>query len=110
MALDVGDIGSKIVTQAAQIAGSSWKSMATAATVELRGLAQRIALIIEAFANGELSQARAKQHLKTARFHVVATIAMLTVMTEAAIEKIVKGALAIVKDSVNKAAGFALLI
>ncbi|RWE00470.1 hypothetical protein [Mesorhizobium sp.] len=110
MALDVGVIGSQIVAQAAQVAGDGWKAMATAATVELRGLAQRIVLIVEAYADGELSQARAKQHLRTARFHVIATIAMMTVMTDAVIEKIVNGALAIVKDSVNNAAGFALLI
>ncbi|TRC92046.1 hypothetical protein FJV76_24220 [Mesorhizobium sp. WSM4303] len=110
MALDFEDMGSRIISQATQIAGGSWKAMATAATVEFRGLAQRIALIVEAYANGELSQVRAKAHLKNARFHVIATLAMLTVMTEAALEKIVKGALAIVKESVNKAAGFALLL
>lgn len=110
MALDVGKIGSQIVAQAANIAGTDWKAIAAAATVELKGLAQRIGLIIEAHASGEISQVRAKKHLRTARFHVIATIAMLTVMVEATVEKIVNGALKIVKDAVNQAAGFALLV
>lgn len=110
MALDVQAVGSQIVARAAQIAGKDWEGIATAATIELRGLAQRIALIIEAYGNGELSTDGATRHLRAARSHVIATLAMLTMMTEAMAEQIVNGALAIVKEAINSAAGFSLLL
>jgi hypothetical protein len=109
MALDVNDIGTKIVAQASKIAANRWKDISGTATVELQGLAQRLVLIAVGVATGQLSRDSAARHFATARFHVIAVIAALTVMLEAAVEQIVNGALTVVRDAINTAAGFALI-
>jgi hypothetical protein len=109
MALNAQDIGGKIITQASAIAADRWKDIADAATIELKGLAQRLVLIVEGVGTGQLSRDSAIRHFAAAKFHVIAVVAMLTVMIEAAIERIVNGALTVVRDAINAAAGFALI-
>jgi hypothetical protein len=109
MSLNGAQIGKKIVAQAAKIAGSEWGNIEQTARVELQGLAQRLVLIVEACASGEMTRQMAKRHFRTAKFHVVAIMAMLTMLVEAAIEKIVNGALAVIRTVVNDAIGFVLI-
>lgn len=94
---------------AAQIASNQWQDISNAALVEFRALAQRLVLIVQLHARGEITVAMARRHLRTARFHVIATIAMLTVMVEATAERVVNAALTAVRDVINTAAGFALI-
>ena len=109
MALEVPALGTAMIAEAARVAKGGWQKIKEAATIELRGLAQRIALIVDSFRSGNITQSIAKRHLRTARFHVAATIAMLTSMLEAAAEKVVNAAIAVVRDAVNSAIGFALV-
>ena len=110
MALNANKVAEQILSGAVQTAGTAWSKISASATIELRGLAQRIVLIVKGLSDGEISKTMAQRHLQTARFHVVATLAMLTTLVEATVEKIVNGALAVVRDIINKAAGFALIL
>lgn len=109
MSLDAGEISKQISQKAAHIAGNAWNEMRQAATVEFEGLARRIVMLVEGYRNDEITKNMAQGHLANMRYHVVATIAMLTMMTQGTVEKIVNGALTVVRDAINKAAGFALL-
>jgi len=109
MSLDSDEIFNQITQKAAHIAGNAWNEMRQAATVEFEGLARRIVMLVEGFLNDEITKSMAQGHLANMRYHVIATIAMLTMMTQGAVERIVNGALTVVRDAINKAAGFALI-
>jgi hypothetical protein len=98
------------VSEARKAAGDGWQAIVGAATIELRGLAQRLVLIVEGAATGQLSRDSAARHFAAARFHVIATIAMLTVMIEATVERVINAALAAIKQAVNTAIGFPLIV
>ena len=110
MALDVEALGTSMLTEAAKIAKGEWAGIRQAATIEIQGLAQRLVAITNAFLAREITKDMAVRHLRAARFHVIATIAMLTSMLEAAAEKIINGVLTVVRDTVNSAIGFKLIV
>ena len=109
MALDPNQIASDMIGRAGAIAGKTWQTIQSSVKIELTGLAHRLVLIVEAVATGELTAAEAQSHFATMKFHVIATIAMATVVTEAAISQIVNAAIGAVKTAVNSAAGFSLI-
>jgi hypothetical protein len=109
MSLDVAGLVDQMTAQAAATAGASWSAIQQAATTELQGLAQRLVLLTQGYQNGEVTKDMVQSHLKTMRYHVIATIAMLTVMVEATIEKIINSALTAVRDAINQAIGFKLI-
>jgi hypothetical protein len=109
MALDLAAMETKMIAAAATTAGDQWTKIQSAATLEIRSLARTIVLISQAFLAGDISQSSAKRHLRAAREHMVATVAMLTTMVQAGVEKILRAVIAVVKESVNKAVGFVLL-
>lgn len=110
MALDVEAIGENLITEAIAVAQADWEKIKQVAVLEFRSLAQRIALIGEGYVAGELSKKMARRYMKTARFHVVAIMAMMTSLLEATVEKIVRKAIKAVKTIVNDYVGFALLV
>ncbi|HWA44018.1 MAG TPA: hypothetical protein VHA10_12465 [Hypericibacter adhaerens] len=109
MALDPQDLAGRLVSAAAQSAGTSWNTIRQTATIEFQSLAQTIVMIVEARLSGEMTNDMAARHFQTARYHLVAIIAMLTTLVESAIETIVNGALATIRTTVNDAIGFALI-
>lgn len=109
MPLNVNQLASTMLSGAATTAGNAWSQIQSAAVVEIRGLAQRLAAIAAAFVSGQITKDMARRHLRTARFHVIATIAMLTSVVEAAVERIINAALTAVRDAVNTAIGFTLV-
>ncbi len=108
--LNVQALGQSMITQAATIGKDQWDIIREAATIELQGLAQRLVAITNAFLGGQITKSMAKRHLRTARSQVIATIAMLTSMVEAAAEKIINAVLTVVRDAVNTAIGFTLIV
>lgn len=110
MSLDLEAISQSMLSEAAGTAKEAWVNIRQAATVEIQGLAQRLVSLTSAFLAGEITQTMAKRHLRQARLHVVATIAMLTSMVEAAVEKIINAALTVIRDVVNTAIGFKLIV
>jgi hypothetical protein len=109
MPLNASDLGSKMIAEASAVAGAGWKDIKQAAMVEFQGLAQRLVTLTRAYIDKEMTQSMVKRHLRTMRYHVVATIAMLTVLLEATIEKMVNKALTVIRDAVNETIGFALI-
>ena len=109
MALNFDQLGASMLAEAARVAKDQWAVIRQAATIEIQGLAQRLVSITNAFLAQEITQTMAQRHLRTARNHVVAVIAMLTSMVEAAAEKIINATLTVVRDAVNTAIGFTLI-
>ena len=109
MPLNVSELTSSMIAEASAVAGTGWKEVKQAAIVEFQGLAERLVAITRAYVEQEMTKAMVKRHLSTMRYHVIATIAMLTVLVEATVEKMVNKALTIVRDAINQAIGFALI-
>ena len=110
MSLDLEALSQSMLSEASGIAKDAWTNIRQAATVEIRGLAQRLVSLTNAFLLGEITRTMAKRHLRQARLHVIATIAMLTSMVEAAVEKIINAALTAIRNVVNTAIGFTLVV
>jgi Asp-tRNA(Asn)/Glu-tRNA(Gln) amidotransferase B subunit len=99
----------RMISKASDIAGPLWEEIRTTATHEFKVLASRIREIGSAVRDGELSQTSARILLRMARRNLIATLAMLTIMIDAAVQKLVNGVLSDLKDHVNTAMGFSLL-
>ncbi|WP_380990336.1 hypothetical protein [Sedimentitalea sp. HM32M-2] len=99
----------KMLQTASEIAGPLWAEIRTTATHEFKVLASRIREIGAAVAEGDLSKSAARILLRMARRNLIATLAMLTTMIEAAVQKLVNGVLAQIREHVNAAIGFAVL-
>lgn len=99
----------RMVTTASDIAGPLWSDIKTTATHEFKVLASRIREIGSAVKDGELSKTSARILLRMARRNLIATLAMLTIMVDAAVQKLVNGVMAELKSHINTAIGFSLL-
>ncbi|MBB2701458.1 UNVERIFIED_ORG: hypothetical protein GGI66_006178 [Rhizobium esperanzae] len=107
--LDIGKVAKDMIAKAADIAKNGWKEIKEAVEVEFHGIAERIGLILKAYANKKFSKEQARSHMRVAKGGVITTLAMVTMMTEAVITKIVNSAFSIVRDAVNTVAKFTLL-
>ncbi len=109
MALNVAQLGAQMVGAAKAEAGPRWNSIKAAVTIEMQGLARRLAAITRAHVAGVYSQALVNRHLKLALEHVKAMLAMIESMVQALLQAMVNAALNAVKTAVNTAIGFVLL-
>ncbi|MDA4845833.1 hypothetical protein [Hoeflea poritis] len=107
--MNPNQLASQMISEASQVAINSWNAIKSTAVTEFRGLSQRIVMIARLYAQGEISKAGARRHFKAARYHVIAILAMLTALVEAAAAKIVNAALKVIADAVNAAIGFKLV-
>ncbi|MDU9002992.1 hypothetical protein [Sedimentitalea todarodis] len=99
----------RMVSKATDIAGPHWDNIKTTATHEFKVLASRIREIGSAVKEGELSMTSARILLRMARRNLIATVAMLTVMVDAAVQKLVNGVMSELKSHINTAIGFTLV-
>lgn len=99
----------QLIDIARTTAGPLWDDIRSKTTHEFRILAHRIREIGSAIASGELSIPVARILFKMAKRNLVATIAMLTIMVEAAVQKLVNTVLKELKDYINGAIGFSLI-
>jgi hypothetical protein len=107
--LNIGQLFNSILTAGRNAAGAGWTKIVSVATHEFQVIAHRIVQIGQALASGQSTKADAKDLMKLARNHVVATIATLTTLVLGTVQKIVNAALSAVSAAVNTAVGFTLL-
>ncbi len=108
-ALDVNKIFGDMVAGAATTAGTQWSAIGAVMTIELKAFAERMNEIANALAAQTISKETAEDLTRMARNHLIATIATLTVLVLAAVERIVDAALKAAAADVNAAIGFTLL-
>lgn len=99
----------RMIGQARDVAGPLWAEIRTAAQHEFKVLGDRISAIGKAVHAGEMSKSSARILLRMARRNLIATLAMLTTMIDAAVQKMVNAVLAEIKDHINTAIGFTLI-
>ncbi|MEO9780915.1 MAG: hypothetical protein ABJH07_22780 [Sedimentitalea sp.] len=108
-ALNADVLVPRMVSTATGIAGPLWADIKTTATHEFKVLASRIREIGSVVRDGELSKTSARILLRMARRNLIATVAMLTVMVDAAVQKLVNGVMSELKNHINSAIGFSLV-
>lgn len=108
-ALNTDILVPRMVSTATDIAGPLWAEIKNTATHEFKVLASRIREIGRAVKDGELSKTSARILLRMARRNLIATVAMLTVMVDAAVQKLVNGVMSEMKSYINTAIGFSLV-
>lgn len=79
------------------------------AKIVLRSFGHQLALMAEAYANGEISKEDVAVSLNSLRYQMASFLALNTVLVEAQAEKLVNNILKELRDIINKTAGFALL-
>lgn len=108
-ALNTDVLVPRMVSTARGIAGPLWDDIKSTAKHEFKVLASRIREIGSAVKDGELSKTSARILLRMARRNLIATVAMLTIMVDAAVQKLVNGVMAELKTYINTALGFSLI-
>ncbi|PSL20952.1 hypothetical protein [Shimia abyssi] len=99
----------QLLNVARTTAGPLWDDIQQTASHEFRVLALRIRDIGEGVASGDVSRTAARILFRMAKRNLIATIAMLTIMIEAAAQKLVNAVLKEIKSIVNGALGFTLV-
>ena len=108
-ALSVSNLFPPMFAAAKDIAGSGWDEIRATVKIEFKAVAKRIKEIGKALANGEINQSTASMLMKMVRNNVIGAIALVTNQVLITAEKIVNGALKVIRDVVNTAVGFAIL-
>lgn len=109
MTLNVSSVASDMLGAAVGKAGKEWKKIKNVATVQIRNLAHNLVEIARNAGKGSLDAQTARQLTAMAKNNAIAMIAMMTQLVFAAIQKIIKAALDVVKLAINKFATVTLL-
>lgn len=107
--IDVSELVAKMSEAAAAKLSDAWPSVADFATEEFRKLGQAVIFVQCQHAEGKMTEQQARLHMqiqKNAARIVLLTIEGLGIL---AVEAAINAALAVVKETVNTAVGFALL-
>lgn len=109
MAVDIQGLVPDMLAAAAGVLRQKWPEARAFAQSEFTKYAEAVRLVGELYAAGEITQARAKLHLrfqKAAMANVLLTIEGLGVI---AVEQAISAAVGVVRDVVNTAVGFRLV-
>lgn len=107
--LDTQDLFRHMLDGARAEAAGAWQEVKGLLRVELRALARNIKDLGKAVAQGHVAEQSAVLVMRIHKNNLVALAATLTTIVHATAERIVNAALALVRDTVNRALGFALL-
>jgi hypothetical protein len=108
-ALEVDRLLTSMLGAASKEAGAQWKDIRAIATIEFKTYAQRVREVVETYLGKKLKKETALMLMAMARNHLIATIAMLTVKTYAALQKIIDAATKAISQAVNARIGFGLI-
>jgi len=109
MALKINEMLSAMLDEVKEVIGDKWPEVRDYAESELKKLGENLLLIEKLRAAGEMSEEEARLYLdmqKLAMRNVLISIEGIGIITA---ERAINAALGVVRDSVNKALGFALL-
>ena len=89
--------------------GKKWKEAKGYAESEFKKIGTEIAYIEKEFLTGNMDESRAQLHLKMQKNAAQTVLLMVEGLNKLAVEEAVNAAMAVVKESVNTALGFALI-
>ena len=109
MAANLQDVLKGFLSTAQHEAGTGWANIKSAVQAETKVFGQRLVQIKNGYASGEFTKADAKDFFSMILNNMIATIAMVTTLVWATVQKIINAAIAAVKTLINSFMKFSLL-
>lgn len=109
MSIDVDVIAKDMITAAKGIVDSNWPATREYFESESKMYAQRLASVAKMYANGIITEKRAKEHIALQNEAWETTLLAVNGLSQVLIEQALNAAIKVIRDAVNKAIGFALL-
>lgn len=109
MSLDVDLIAKDMVAAAKSVVDQKWPATRDYFESESKMYAQRLASVAKMYADGIISEKRAKEHIALQNEAWETTLLAVNGLSQILIEQALNAAIKEIRDAVNKAIGFALL-
>jgi hypothetical protein len=109
MSLDINALVNSMLAAAEGVVKDKWPGTRQYFESETKMLAERLASIEKMRLSGTISESRARMHLEFQKESYETVLLAVEGLNQLIIEQSLNAALAIVKDAVNTALGFALL-
>ena len=108
-AINIDELLPQMLNAAAGVLKKQWPEVRAYAESEFKKIGQSLLFIQAQTASGAMTQKQAQLHLDLQKFAAQNVLLALEGMDILAAEAAINAALAVIKDAVNKALGFALL-
>jgi Asp-tRNA(Asn)/Glu-tRNA(Gln) amidotransferase B subunit len=109
MNIDINVIATGILTAAKGVFDKQWPDVQKYVESEAQMYAQRLASVAKLYADGIISQKRAKEHVALQNTAWETTLISVKGLSQLMIEAALNAAIKVIQGAVNKAIGFALL-
>jgi len=109
MSLDVDVIAKDMIAAAKGVVDQKWPATREYFESESKMYAQRLASVAKMYADGIISEKRAKEHIALQNEAWETTLLAVNGLSQILIEQALNAAIKVIRDAVNKAIGFALL-
>lgn len=109
MSLDINVLAKNILAAAKGVVDEQWPGVQKYFESEAQMYAQRLASVAEMYADGIISEERARKHLAMQKEAWETTLIAATGMSQLMIEASLNAAIKVIRGAVNTAIGFALL-
>lgn len=109
MNLDVDIIAKDMIAAAKGVVDQRWPTTREYFESESKMYAQRLASVAKMYADGIISEKRAKEHIALQNEAWETTLLAVNGLSQILIEQALNAAIKVIRDAVNKTIGFALL-
>lgn len=109
MSLDVDAIAGDMIAAAKVVVDDRWPATREYFESESRMYAQRLASVTRMYGEGLISASRAREHVAFQNEAWETTLLAVKGLSQLMVEQALNAALDVIRDTVNKAIGFALL-
>lgn len=109
MSLDVDAIAQAMIDAAKKVVDNQWPTTRDYFESESKMYAQRLASIAKMYADGMISEGRAKEHVDFQNEAWHTTLEAVKGLSQIMVEQALNAAIGVIRDVVNRAIGFALL-
>lgn len=109
MSLDVDAIAKDMISAAKGVVDQKWPATREYFESESKMYAQRLASVAKMYADGIISEKRAKEHVALQNESWETTLLAVNGLSQILVEEALNAAIKVIRDVVNKAIGFVLL-
>mgnify|MGYP000255315524 CR=1 FL=1 len=109
MSLDINVLAKDILTAAKGVFNDKWPGVQNYVESEAQMYAQRLASVAKLYADGHITEERARKHLAMQKEAWETTLISVTGLSQLMIEAALNAAINVIRGAVNRTIGFALL-
>ena len=109
MSINIEEIGKQMIDAAKGVVSNKWPATKSYFEAESKAYAARLATIVQLRKDGLISEERAKQHVAFQTNSWETVLLSVEGLNQLIVEQALNAAIKVIRDTVNKAIGFALL-